>query len=82
MLFRYKVIGRDKLREFKNKTGVVVVCNHTSFLDVAFIYLAGRPSQWVRLIGRDSLFDNAKGLSDRYCREWARYLSNAIPPTE
>ncbi len=62
LLFRYKVIGRDKLREFKGKTGVVVVCNHTSFLDVAFIYLAGRPSQWVRLIGRDSLFDNAKGL--------------------
>lgn len=62
ILFRYKVIGRDKLREFKDKTGVVVVCNHTSFLDVAFIYLAGRPSQWVRLIGRDSLFDNAKGL--------------------
>ena len=62
LLFRYKVIGRDKLREFKGKTGAVVVCNHTSFLDVAFIYLAGRPSQWVRLIGRDSLFDNAKGL--------------------
>ncbi len=60
--FRYKVYGRESLREFYDKTGVVVVCNHTSFLDVAFIYLAARPKQWVRLIGRDSLFDNAHGL--------------------
>ncbi len=62
ILFRYKVTGRDNLRQFKDKTGVVVVCNHTSFLDVAFIYLAARPTQWVRLLGRDSLFDNAGGL--------------------
>lgn len=60
--FRYKVDGRDNLLAFKDRSGVVVVCNHTSFLDVAFIYLAARPKQWVRLIGRDSLFDNAKGL--------------------
>ena len=26
------------------------------------MYLAARPSQWVRLIGRESLFDNARGL--------------------
>lgn len=62
LLFRYKVTNRESLRAFKDKTGVVVVCNHTSFLDVAFIYLAARPSQWVRLLGRDSLFDNAKGF--------------------
>lgn len=62
LLFRYRVDGRENLRELHNECGVVVVCNHTSFLDVAFIYLAARLEQWVRLIGRESLFDNAHGL--------------------
>lgn len=62
LLFRYRVDNRKSLRGFYDKSGVVVVCNHTSFLDVAFMYLAARPKQWVRLIGRDSLFDNAHGL--------------------
>lgn len=60
--FRYKVTGRENLRAFYDKSGVVVICNHTSFLDVCFIYLAARLKQWVRLIGRESLFDNAHGL--------------------
>lgn len=60
--FRYSVKNRENLRAFKNVSGVVVVCNHTSFLDVVFMYLAARPSQWLRLMGRDSLFDNAHGL--------------------
>ena len=62
VLFRYRVDGRENLRGFYDECGVVVVCNHTSFLDVAFIYLAARTKQWVRLIGRESLFDNAHGL--------------------
>ena len=62
LLFRYRVDNRQSLRGFKDKTGVVVVCNHTSFLDVVFIYLAARPKQWVRLMGWESLFDNAGGL--------------------
>ncbi|MCI9128832.1 MAG: 1-acyl-sn-glycerol-3-phosphate acyltransferase [Eggerthellaceae bacterium] len=62
VLFRYTVSGRETLRAFKGKCGAVVICNHTSFLDVAFIYLSARPSQWIRLMGRDSLFDNAHGL--------------------
>lgn len=62
LLFRYRVDGREALRAFKGKCGAVVVCNHTSFLDVAFIYLSARPKQWIRLMGRDSLFDNAHGL--------------------
>ena len=60
--FRYRVDHRESLRGFKDKTGVVVVGNHTSFLDVAFMYLAGRPSQWVRFLGRENLFGNAHGL--------------------
>lgn len=62
ILFRYRVDGRETLRAFDGKCGVVVVCNHTSFLDVAFIYLSARIKQWIRLMGRDSLFDNAHGL--------------------
>lgn len=62
LLFRYRVDGRSTLRAFQGKCGAVVVCNHTSFLDVAFIYLSARPKQWIRLMGRDSLFDNAHGL--------------------
>ncbi len=62
LLFRYRVDKRENLRAFKDRSGAVVVCNHTSFFDVVFIYLAGRPSQWVRLMGRESLFDNAGGF--------------------
>lgn len=62
VLFRYRVDNRESLRGFKGRHGVVVVGNHTSFLDVVFMYLSARPSQWIRLMGRDSLFDNAGGL--------------------
>ncbi|MCI8425005.1 MAG: 1-acyl-sn-glycerol-3-phosphate acyltransferase [Adlercreutzia sp.] len=62
LLFRYRVDNRQKLRAFQNAEGAIVICNHTSFFDVVFMYLAARPSQWVRLMGRDSLFDNAGGL--------------------
>lgn len=60
--FRYRVDGREKLRGFEGKSGVLVVSNHTSFLDVAFMYLAARPNQWIRFLGREDLFDNAHGL--------------------
>ncbi len=62
LLFRYRVDNRQKLRAFQDATGALVICNHTSFFDVVFMYLAARPKQWVRLMGRDSLFDNAGGL--------------------
>lgn len=60
--FRYRVDGRENLRGFKGKSGVLVVSNHTSFLDVAFMYLSARLSQWIRFLGREDLFDNAHGL--------------------
>ena len=60
--FRYKTFHRENLRQFKGHSGVVLIANHTSFLDVVFIYLCARPQQWVRFMGRDTLFDNAKGL--------------------
>ena len=60
--FRYRIDGRENLRAFKDKCGAVVVSNHTSFLDVVLMYMGARPSQFVRLMGRDTLFDNAGGL--------------------
>lgn len=60
--FRYRVDKRENLRGFKDKSGVLVVSNHTSFLDVVFMYLAARPSQWVRFLGRENLFGKAGGL--------------------
>ena len=60
--FRYKVEHRERIRAFADESGLVVVANHTSFLDVAFMYLVTRPKQWVRFMGRESLFDNAHGL--------------------
>lgn len=62
IFFRYRVDNRQSIRGFYRKSGVVVVANHTSFLDVAFMYLVTRPQQWLRFMGRESLFDNAHGL--------------------
>ncbi|OUO90687.1 1-acyl-sn-glycerol-3-phosphate acyltransferase [Gordonibacter sp. An230] len=60
--FRYRVDHRERVRAFDGRCGVVIVANHTSFLDVAFMYLATRPRQWVRFMGRENLFDNAHGF--------------------
>ena len=73
LLFRYRVDGRENLRAFKGVSGVLLVANHTSFLDVVFMYLACRPSQWVRFMGRDTLFDNAGGLIGQGLSRWGRF---------
>ena len=45
-----QIISSDKNIGQKQKT--------TFQFKFSFMYLAARPSQWVRLIGRESLFDN------------------------
>jgi len=60
LICRYRVIGRERLRAFRGKGGVVLIANHTSFLDVAFLYSAVRPSQWIRFMARDTLFSKHK----------------------
>ena len=60
--WRYKVTGRDNLRAFNKRHGVLVIANHTSFFDVVFMFLAARPQQWVRFIARDNLFNAMKGF--------------------
>ena len=62
LCFRFEVTGRENLRAFKDAGGLVIVGNHTSFLDVVCMYIACRPSQWVRFMGREDLFPKAGGL--------------------
>ena len=63
ILWRAKFTGREQLRAFDGKSGVILCCNHSSYLDVAFLYLAARFRQWVRILGRENLFQNAHGLA-------------------
>ncbi|MEG0666139.1 lysophospholipid acyltransferase family protein [Gordonibacter sp.] len=60
--FRYHVDGRESIRGFVGESGLVVVGNHTSFLDVVFMYLATRPQQWIRFMGREDLYPKVHGL--------------------
>ena len=57
VLYRYSVVNPDALRKLAEKSGVVVVSNHTSYLDVVFMYLSMFPHLWPRFIARDSLFE-------------------------
>ncbi|MFR3272641.1 MAG: 1-acyl-sn-glycerol-3-phosphate acyltransferase [Slackia sp.] len=41
----------------------MVAGNHVSYLDPVFLWLAARPSQWIRFMARDNMFQNAKGLA-------------------
>lgn len=56
LLFRYRVDHRERLVALARETGVVVVSNHTSFMDVVFLFLSAWPAIWPRFIGRDTLF--------------------------
>ena len=63
LLFRYTVDHLERLRAFKGKSGVVLVSNHTSYLDVVFLYCTCHPDQWIRFIARDSLFEAGAGVA-------------------
>ena len=58
VLWRYETYGREKLDELVEKSGVVVVSNHTSYLDVVFMYLSMFRHHWPRFIARDTLFES------------------------
>lgn len=57
VLFRYRIDHREKVTAFKGKTGVVVVCNHTSYLDTIFLFLSMWPHMYPRIIARDTLYE-------------------------
>lgn len=62
LLWRYRIVNRQVLRDLKGKSGAIVICNHESYLDCVFLYLCARPSQWIRFVARENLFDVAGGL--------------------
>lgn len=57
-VFRLNHKNRENLRAFYGKTGVIVISNHTSFLDVFCQYLCIRLKQWPRFLARDTLYDH------------------------
>ncbi len=58
VLWRYNVVNFKEMRRAAKESGVVVISNHTSYLDVVFMYLSMFPHLWPRFIARDSLFEN------------------------
>ena len=58
VLWRYETIGREKLDALTSKSGVVVVSNHTSYLDVVFMYLSMFRRHWPRFVARNTLMEN------------------------
>ena len=57
VLWRYRVDNKESLLSTAEDSGVLVVCNHTSFLDVVFLYCSMRPQKWPRFIAKNTLFD-------------------------
>ena len=73
VLWRYDVQGVEKLYELAEDSGVVVISNHTSYLDVVFMYLSMFPKKWPRFMARDTLFTNNSLLG------WAIAQIGAFP---
>lgn len=63
VFFRYEVVNAETLWSFKGKkNGAVLVAPHVSYLDAVMMFLAPRPKNWVRLMGKSDLFTCAGGL--------------------
>lgn len=58
LLFRHRCAHMQRFRDLYKHTGVCVVSNHTSFLDVVFVYLSLWPRAWARFLGRSTLFEH------------------------
>lgn len=58
IIWRLNTKDIENIKDLKEKTGFVLVSNHTSFLDVFCIYVCVRLKQWPRFIARDTLFNN------------------------
>ncbi len=63
ILFRYEIKGQNTLWQFTGKkNGAVLVAPHVSYIDAIMMFLAARPKQWVRLMGKSDLFTCAGGF--------------------
>ena len=75
VLYRYDRVGLEKLDTLAEKTGVLAISNHTSYLDVVFMYLSMFGHHWPRFVARDTLFNKNALLG------WAIAHVGAIPIT-
>ena len=76
---RYTVHGREHVRAFNNERGAVIACNHSSYLDIPFMYCCVRPQQWVRIMARDTLFKRKLGA--QILARCGAFPWRATPPT-
>lgn len=58
LLWRIKVKNIDRLRAFKGKSGVLLISNHTSYIETYLMYCCVRLKQWCRFMARSTLFDH------------------------
>ena len=63
LAFRMKVVGKNHLDATMARGGCLVVGNHASYADPAFLWIASRPRHWLRFMARENMFKNAKGLA-------------------
>ena len=63
VLYRFDVENFKSLDTLAKHGGVVVVSNHTSYLDVVLMYVSMFPHYWPRFMARDTLFRNSEFLS-------------------
>lgn len=62
-LWRLEVKNVESLRSFEGKdSGAVIVAPHVSYMDPIIMFVAARPKQWIRFIGKDSLWENYAGI--------------------
>ena len=58
VLYRYKSVNSRNMDVLAERSGVVAISNHTSYLDVVFMYLGMWPRQWPRFMARESLYEH------------------------
>lgn len=54
-LYRVTSKGKENIRQFRDGRGALLVCNHVSFADPVFHYVALRPQQWPRFMAKDDV---------------------------
>ena len=61
--FRYSIKGKEKVTNFKDESGCIIVGNHESYLDAAFMFLALRPKCCPRIVARENLFNGKNAFT-------------------
>ena len=59
--FRFSARGIDQVRQFKGKSGVLIVCDHVSYSDPIFHYLVLRTAQWPRFMAKSDIMSGFPG---------------------